>query len=52
MKLERRGAGALLVLTILFMLSACALLSFWEGGFDPGIAVYGLGGILFDDTGI
>jgi cell division protein FtsW (lipid II flippase) len=43
MVLERRGAGAMLVLTILFILSACALLSFKEGTFDFGIAAFGIG---------
>jgi len=43
MVLERRGAGALLVFTIIFMLSAFALLSFRAGGFDIAIAAYGIG---------
>lgn len=33
----------MLALTILFILSACALLSFQQGFFDIGVAVYGLG---------
>jgi cell division protein FtsW (lipid II flippase) len=43
MVLERRGAGAMLVLTILFILSACGLLSFKGGTFDFGIAAFGIG---------
>ncbi len=43
MVLQRRGAGAMLALTILFILSACALLSFREGTFNLGIAIFGLG---------
>jgi len=46
MVLERRGAGAMLVLTILFILSACALLSFREGSFDFGTAAFGIGAAL------
>ena len=46
MVLERRGAGALLVFTILFMLSALTLLAFREETFDPWIIVYGLGASL------
>jgi|AGTN01.1.fsa_nt_gi Bacterial cell division membrane protein len=46
MVLERRGAGALLALTIMFLLSACGLLAFREGGFDAGIAAFGLGATL------
>ena len=41
---ERRSAGALIALIIMFMLSACALLSFREGSFDVGVALFGLGG--------
>lgn len=44
MILERRSAGALISLIIMFLLSACALLSFREGSFDVGVALYGLGG--------
>lgn len=36
----------MLVLTILFILSACALLSFRQGAFDFGIAAFGLGASL------
>ena len=43
MVLERRGAGAMLVLTILFILSACGLLAFKEGTFDVGTAAFGVG---------
>ena len=43
MVLQRRGAGAMLVLTILFILSACGLLAFREGAFDFGPAAFGLG---------
>lgn len=46
MVLERRGAGALLALTIMLLLSGCGLLSFREGSFDVGIAAYGLGATL------
>jgi cell division protein FtsW (lipid II flippase) len=46
MVLERRGAGALLALAILFLLSACGLLSFRSGGFDVGVAAFGLGAVL------
>lgn len=46
MVLERRGAGALLALAIMMLLSACGLLSFRGGGFDVGIAAYGLGATL------
>ncbi|MDD5016762.1 MAG: FtsW/RodA/SpoVE family cell cycle protein [Eubacteriales bacterium] len=46
MVLERRGAGALLTFIIIFLISACALLSFREGSFDAGIAAYGLGAAL------
>ena len=46
MVLERRGAGALLVFIILFLLSATALLAFREGVFDVGIIAYGLGAVL------
>ncbi len=46
MVLERRGAGALLALTIMLLLSACGLLSFREGSFDVGIAAFGLGATL------
>lgn len=43
MVLERRGAGALLVFTVLFLLSACGLLAFREQAFDVTIAAYGIG---------
>ena len=43
MVLERKGAGALLVFTVLFTATACTLLSFRQGGFDAGVAGYGLG---------
>ncbi len=43
MVLERRGAGAMLVLTILFILSACGLLAFRQGVFDFGTAAFGVG---------
>ncbi len=43
MVLQRRGAGAMLALTILFILSACALLSFREGAFNIEFAIFGLG---------
>lgn len=43
MVLERRGAGALLVFTVLFMLSACGLLAFREQTFDITIVAYGIG---------
>lgn len=43
MVLERRGAGALLVFTILLLISGCTLLAFREGGVNIGIAAYGLG---------
>ena len=46
MVLERKGAGALLVFIILFLLSATGLLAFREGGFDYGIIAYGLGAVL------
>lgn len=46
MVFERRGAGALLALTIMFLLSAFALLSFREDSFDVGIAAFGLGAML------
>ena len=46
MVLERKGAGALLVFIILFLLSATGLLAFREGGFDVGIIAYGLGAVL------
>ncbi len=46
MVLERRGAGAMLVLTMLFILSACALLAFRQGAFDVGTVLYGLGASL------
>jgi cell division protein FtsW (lipid II flippase) len=46
MVFERRGAGALLALAILFLLSACGLLSLREGSFDVGIAAFGLGAAL------
>jgi cell division protein FtsW (lipid II flippase) len=46
MVLQRRGAGAMLALTILFILSACALLSFREGTFNIEFAVFGLGASL------
>jgi len=46
MILERRGAGAMLVLTILFILSACGLLAFKSGAFDTDIALFGLGASL------
>ncbi len=46
MVFERRGAGALLALAILFLLSACALLSFREGSFNVAIAAYALGATL------
>lgn len=36
----------MLALTILFILSACALLSFREGTFNLGIAIFGLGSSL------
>jgi len=43
MVLERRGAGALLVFTVLFTVSACTLLAFRSGGFDTLIVAYGAG---------
>jgi len=43
MVFERKGAGALLALIIMFTLSACALLSFRGGSFDIVPALYGLG---------
>ncbi len=43
MVLERRGAGALLVFTVLFLLSACGLLAFREESFDITVAAYGAG---------
>lgn len=43
MILERRGAGALLALIIMFTLSACALLAFRNNGFDIGKALFGVG---------
>lgn len=43
MILERRGAGALLTFTILFILTACALLSFRGEMFDVWMVVYGIG---------
>ncbi len=43
MILERRGAGALLALIIMFTLSACALLAFKDGGLDLHIALFGFG---------
>lgn len=46
MVLQRRSAGAMLALTILFILSACAMLSFREGAFDLGVVVFGLGAAL------
>ncbi len=46
MVLERRGAGALLALTIMLLLSACGLLSFRGGSFDVTIAAFGLGATL------
>lgn len=46
MVLERRGAGAMLVLTIMFILSACGLLAFRQGAFDVGIAAFGTGAAL------
>jgi len=46
MVLERRGAGAMLVLSILFILSACGLLAFRSGAFDTDIALFGLGASL------
>ena len=46
MVLERRGAGAMLVLTILFILSACGLLAFRNGAFNTDIALFGLGASL------
>ena len=46
MVLERRGAGAMLVLTILFILSACGLLAFKDGAFDVGTAAFGIGAAL------
>jgi cell division protein FtsW (lipid II flippase) len=46
MVLERRGAGAMLVLTILFILSACGLLAFREGAFNFGTAAFGIGASL------
>lgn len=46
MVLERKGAGALLVFTILFMLSACWLLAFQGESFDVRIVIYGLGASL------
>ncbi|MGI5850263.1 MAG: FtsW/RodA/SpoVE family cell cycle protein [Christensenellales bacterium] len=46
MVLERRGAGALLVFAILFMLSAFSLLAFRGDSFDPGIIALGLGATL------
>lgn len=46
MVLERRGAGAMLALTMLFILSACGLLAFKEGVFDVGMAAFGVGAAL------
>ncbi len=46
MVLERRGAGALLALAILMLLSACGLLAFRTGEFDVELAAYGLGAAL------
>ncbi|MFA5675041.1 MAG: FtsW/RodA/SpoVE family cell cycle protein [Christensenellales bacterium] len=43
MILERRGAGALLALIIMFSLSASFLLAFKNDGFDIGMALFGLG---------
>lgn len=43
MVFERRGAGALLSLIIMSTLSACALLSFQNGGLDATAALCGLG---------
>ena len=43
MILERRGAGALLALIMMFVLSACALLSIRTGSFDIGTALFGIG---------
>lgn len=36
----------MLALTILFILSACALLSFREGAFNPSVAIFGLGAAI------
>ena len=46
MVLERKGAGALLVFIILFLLTGTGLLAFRTGSFDVGIMVYGLGAVL------
>ncbi len=46
MVLERKGAGALLVFIILFLLSGTGLLAFRTGSFDIGIMAYGLGAVL------
>ena len=43
MVLERRGAGALLIFTILFTITACVLLAFRKEAFDIGIAAFGAG---------
>jgi cell division protein FtsW (lipid II flippase) len=43
MVLERKGAGALLIFTILFTVSACLLLASRTGSLDIGVAAYGLG---------
>ncbi len=43
MVFERRSAGALLAFTILFIVSACTLLSFRTGSFDIGIVAFGIG---------
>jgi cell division protein FtsW (lipid II flippase) len=48
MVLERKGAGALLIFTILFTVSACFLLALRTGSFDLGVAAYGFGVCLLE----
>lgn len=43
MVLERRGAGALITFTILFVLTACGLLTFMDGGTDLNMLFFGMG---------
>jgi cell division protein FtsW (lipid II flippase) len=48
MVFERRSAGALLAFTILFLVSACALLAFKDGEPDISILALGLGAAVLE----
>ncbi len=48
MVLERKGAGALLVFTILFLLSGCGLLAFKDGVFNADVLALGAGASLLE----